>query len=146
DQFDETYTHLFAWNRSRSELVGAYRLGLADEIVNEYGISGLYTNSLFEYSQTLLDRLGPAVELGRSFVRPEYQRGFQPLMLLWKGICRLILTNPKHRVLFGPVSISDEYSALSRQLMVDFLETRTYLPELARLVKPRNPFNRITSS
>ena len=143
DQFDDTYIHLFAWNRARKELVGAYRFAVTDEIVNEYGLPGLYTHSLFEYSQTLLDRLGAAVELGRSFVRPEYQRGFQPLLLLWKGISRFISRNPRYRVLFGPVSISNEYSALSRQLIVDFLEARTYLPELASVLKPRNPFRRI---
>jgi GNAT acetyltransferase-like protein len=89
DQFDETYTHLFTWNRARRNWWAHTGSHLADEIVNEHGLPGLSTHSLFEYGQTLLDRLGPAVELGRSFVRPEYQRDFQPLMLLWKGISRL---------------------------------------------------------
>ena len=69
-----------------------------------------------------LDRMGPALELGRSFVRVEYQRGFQPLLLLWKGIGEYVARNPRYRVLFGPVSISNQYQPLSRRLIVSFLE------------------------
>jgi hypothetical protein len=43
-------------------------------------------------------------------------------------------------VLFGPVSISNEYNAASRQLMVTFFETYTKSDDLARLVRARSPF------
>jgi hypothetical protein len=33
DRFDEHYIHLFVWNRPRSEIVGAYRLGPTDQIL-----------------------------------------------------------------------------------------------------------------
>ena len=52
----------------------------------------------------------------------EYQRGFQPLLLLWKGIGEYVARNPRYRVLFGPVSISNQYQPLSRRLIVSFLE------------------------
>ena len=106
----------------------------------EFGVAGLYTASLFQYGDEFLDRLGPALELGRSFVRLEYQKAFQPLLLLWKGIGKYVARNPQYRVLFGPVSISNQYQSISRQLMVSFLERNASLKELVHLVSTRNPF------
>ncbi|WP_181919479.1 GNAT family N-acetyltransferase [Alkalilimnicola ehrlichii] len=140
DLFDSYYQHLFIWHNVRKEIVGAYRLGEADKIVARYGKKGLYTRSLFRFGRPLLAQLNPALELGRSFIRPEYQRSFTPLMLLWKGIGAYVADNPQYRVLFGPVSISADYQTVSRQLLVDFLTANSYLPELARFVRPRRPF------
>jgi putative hemolysin len=142
DRFDAHYTHLFLWNRETLEVVGAYRLGRTDEIRARSGVAGLYSHTLFAYSEELLDRLGPALELGRSFVRPEYQRHFAPLLLLWKGIGAFVRRHPRYRMLFGPVSISRDYSRLSRRLMADALQERCEIPELARLVRARNPLRR----
>jgi putative hemolysin len=140
DRFDPYYLHLFVWNRRRAEIVGAYRLGESDIILDRYGKEGLYTSTLFQYKTTLLRKLGPALELGRSFVRIEYQRSFQPLMLLWKGIGRLIADHPAYKTLFGPVSIANTYSPVSRQLMVQFLRFNHHRPDLSQLVQARNPF------
>ena len=65
---------LWLWNRVRSELVGAYRIGSADEILSLFGLRGLYTSTLFHYDSEFFRRIGTALELGRSFIRPEYQR------------------------------------------------------------------------
>ncbi len=140
DLYDAYYIHLFIWNREKSELVGAYRLGRADKILTRFGKKGLYTHSLFKYRRALLNRLNPALELGRSFIRKEYQRSFAPLLLLWKGIGAYVCKNPQYRVLFGPVSISGEYQTLSQQMIVTFLESNRYLPRLANQIKPRRPF------
>lgn len=140
DLFDNYYLHLFIWNEAAQELVGAYRLGQADRILARYGRRGLYTQSLFRFGRRLLDELNPALELGRSFIRPEYQRSYAPLLLLWKGIGAYVATHPRYRVLFGPVSISAEYQTASRQLLVDFLSANNRLPELARMVRPRRRF------
>jgi putative hemolysin len=143
DLYDAYYLHLFIWDRKSQQLVGAYRLGMADKIAAKYGKKGLYTHSLFKYRHSLLQRLNPAIELGRSFVRKEYQRSFSPLLLLWKGIGAYVSRNPQYRMLFGPVSISGEYQTLSQQMMVSFLESNRYLPGLAREIKPRRPFRPI---
>ncbi|HUH58845.1 MAG TPA: GNAT family N-acyltransferase [Candidimonas sp.] len=140
DLYDNYYQHLFVWNRAKQELVGAYRLGHVDRILDRYGSKGLYTQSLFRFGRGVLDQLSPALELGRSFIRPEYQRSYQPLLLLWKGIGAYVAANPRYKVLFGPVSISADYSTASRQLLVDFLRANSFLPELARRVHPRRPF------
>ena len=106
----------------------------------------LYTATLFKYTGDFLDKLGPALELGRSFVRPEYQRGFAPLLALWKGIGAYVARNPRYKTLFGPVSISNQYQAVSRELMVAFLERPASLHEWAGLISSRNPFKRRSSN
>ncbi|HEV8396360.1 MAG TPA: GNAT family N-acyltransferase [Vicinamibacterales bacterium] len=139
DRFDPSYRHLFVWNRERAEVAGAYRLGATDEIGAAAGLDGLYTRTLFDYGDELIGQLGPALELGRSFVAPAYQRDFSPLLLLWKGISRFVVRNPRYRRLFGVVSISDAYESTSRQLMIKFLQTTRFDADLGRLVRARNP-------
>ena len=140
DLFDAYYLHLFLWDRETSAIVGAYRMGLADEILSRYGERGLYTRSLFSYGPRLMRTLNPAIELGRSFVRAEYQRSFSPLLLLWRGIGQFVLRSPQYAVLFGPVSISNSYAPVSRQIMVDYLRANNSEAKLARHVRPRRPF------
>jgi putative hemolysin len=140
DAFDKHYLHLFVWNPSKREIAGAYRLAGTDTTRSQFGIRELYTATLFEYGSEFLDCMGPALELGRSFVRSEYQKGFAPLLLLWKGIGKYVVRNPRYKILFGPVSISDQYQTTSRQIMVSFLERHLWLKEWADLVSTRNPF------
>jgi putative hemolysin len=140
DRFDEHYLHLVLWNDKERAVVGAYRLAPSLDVLPKFGLRGFYTNTLFAWKQQFLDRLGPSVELGRSFVRAEYQRSFSALLLLWKGISQFLVNNPRYRVLFGPVSISNDYRPESRQLMVRFLNAYCRDEHLARLVRARNPF------
>jgi putative hemolysin len=140
DVFDEHYQHLFVWNATKTEVVGAYRLASTDIVLRDFGLTGLYTATLFRYQERFLKRMGPALELGRSFVRSEYQRGFAPLLLLWKGIGAWVARYPRYRVLFGPVSISTQYQAISRDLIAAFLEMRALLSDWMDLVSSRNPF------
>ncbi|HWX43512.1 MAG TPA: lysophospholipid acyltransferase family protein [Blastocatellia bacterium] len=141
DRFDLYYDHLILWNAEAGEIAGAYRIGKVDEIVAQFGKKGLYTGTLFEYDTRLLDDLGPALELGRAFVKPEYQRAVVPLSLLWKGIAHYVLRRPRYRVLFGTVSISNDYNSASKHLMVEFLSNHCYDDRLASLVRAKNPFN-----
>jgi putative hemolysin len=140
DRFDRYYWHLLLWSKEKDELVGGYRAGNTAEIVAEHGVKGLYTSTLFRYDERLTEKLGPALELGRSFVRPEYQRQYAPLLLLWKAIARFVLLRPETAELFGAVSISNTYNRASRELMYSFFEDRRRGDELAELVSPRKPF------
>ncbi len=141
DRFDHSYTHLFIWNRERKEVGGAYRLGRTDEIIRQKGARGLYTSTLFGYKPGFFEQLGPALEMGRSFIRLEYQKSFTPLLLLWKGIGRFVVENPQYKTLFGPVSISDEYQALSKQFLVSYLKMTRYRGDMAGFVKPKKPLH-----
>ncbi len=139
DKYDQYYQHLFLWNKKKSEVVGAYRIGCVDSIIKEHGIHGLYSRSLFHYSNDFIYKLGFCLEMGRSFVRPEYQKSMNALFLLWRGICTYVALNPKYKVLFGPVSISSEYNDISRQLMATYLSVNNSDQALAELVRPTTP-------
>lgn len=140
DIYDSYYIHLFLWDTNKQCIIGAYRLGLTDEIINCYGIKGLYSYSLFKYSEKKLRELGPSIELGRSFIRSEYQRSPSSLSLLWKGIGCFIAKKSCYRTLFGPVSISNNYRDISRKLIVDCLRTNRLMKEISRSIKPRKPY------
>jgi putative hemolysin len=140
DTFDSYYWHLLLWHKEKHQLVGAYRAANTAEVIAQHGVKGLYTNTLFHYHPRLFDKLGPALELGRSFVRVEYQRQYAPLLLLWKAIARFVLLRPETPVLFGAVSISNTYNRASRELIYSFFESRMRQDELAGLVTPRRPF------
>jgi len=147
DEFDSHYLHLFIWNRETREVVGAYRMGLTDLILDAFGKKGLYTTTLFKLKDEFLDELNPAIELGRSFVRIEYQRKQATLSLLWKGIGAFLARNPQYTRLFGPVSITAEYSSISKDLMVQFLKENKFHPTFSKMVKARTPHrsNRLRS-
>ena len=85
------------------------------------------------------EHTGPALELGRSFVRREYQKQYAPLLMLWKGLGRYHSTHPQTPVLFGPVSISSAYRRHSRELLVQYFRSRRANP-LSEWIRPRRPF------
>ncbi|HEV2269429.1 MAG TPA: GNAT family N-acyltransferase [Steroidobacteraceae bacterium] len=139
DLFDDYYEHLVLWDADLRRIAGGYRLGRTDVICRRFGRRGLYTSTLFDYGDLFLGLLGPALELGRSFVRVEYQRSFAALMLLWKGIAEYVARNPRYCRLIGPVSISNDYQPLSRELQVAFLRDRLLDPLTASL-RPKRAF------
>lgn len=140
DEFDPHYLHLILWNESARAVAGGYRLGVTSRLLRAKGIRGLYTSTLFEFDPLFFSRIGPAVELGRSFVHPGFQKQFAPLLLLWKGIGKWIAQNPENPVLFGAVSMSNDYSEGSRRMVAEFCAAEAARDPLAALVKPRRGF------
>jgi hypothetical protein len=140
DVFDEHYLHIFVWHREQQEVVGAYRLGRTDLILSEFGSQGLYTSTLYEFATPFLDFLNPALELGRSFVAPAWQKSIHPLALLWRGMATFASRQPRYARLFGPVSISDDYSALSRDIIVTYMRRERSNARYSGWVSPRNPY------
>lgn len=140
DRFDDYYLHIFLWDENEKQVAGAYRLGRCDMILRRYGAKGLYTSTLFRFQKPFLQHLDDALEMGRSFVAPQYQRTPVTLPLLWRAILTWVCRHPRYKKLFGPVSISDDYHGLSRKLMVEYLRDNNFHPDLATLVKPRKPF------
>jgi putative hemolysin len=139
DLFDSYYRHLILWNAEKSEVVGAYRMGDTRDILSRFGPKGLYTHSLFRFKPGIFRYLSDSLELGRSFVRSEYQRQPNCLALLWKGIGAYLVRNPGYRILFGPVSISDSYHRVSKQIMIQFLNRQCTSRSLCAQVSPRCP-------
>ncbi|MGB1321135.1 MAG: lysophospholipid acyltransferase family protein [Vibrio gallaecicus] len=141
DEYDLYYHQLFVWNKEKSELVGAYRLGLVDQLIQQHGIDQLYSRSLFNYNQAFIDTLDNSIELGRSVVSKSYQKNLNSLLLLWKGIATFVSHHPQYTHLFGPVSISNDYSHSARLLIATTLSIHHYDEEKANLVSPSSPLN-----
>ena len=142
DRYDQFYHQLFIWKPDTQQIVGGYRLGLTDQLVQRYGMKGLYTHTLFKFDFKLLKQIDPAIELGRSFVAPEFQRSYTPLLNLWKGVCTYVYLNPQYCRLIGLVSISNDYHDVSRRLLIAFLRANNFAPQLARLCRARNPLRK----
>lgn len=140
DEFDLYYLQLIIWDREERKIVGGYRLGQGDLIFRRFGVNGFYTNSLFKMKPGFYPVLREAVELGRSYVTPEYQKHRLPLFLLWKGILHFLLAHPQYRYLYGPVSISKDYSDASKAIIVEFVRRFFFDKKSAELVAPRKPF------
>ena len=140
DEFDLYYYQMFIWDEENECIVGAYRIGKGDDILSQYGKRGFYIHSLFRISEEFKPVLHESLELGRSFVIQEYQRKPLPLFLLWKGILYFLLKNPEYRYLIGPASISNNYSKISKDLIIRFIMLNHFNREMARFVKPRKKY------
>lgn len=140
DEYDIYYNHLFIWDTDTKMIVGAYRIGNGDEIFYSRGKRGFYTAELFKIKEQFYPILRRSLELGRSWIRKEYQLKPLPLFLLWKGILKYLLENPHYRYLIGPVSISNSFTKFSKSLIVDYISTHYFDHDLAQYVKPRKAF------
>ncbi len=139
DRFDAHYDQMVLWNLKEGVIAGGYRIGHSGRILQEHGVKGLYTSTLFRFHPGFFSRLGAAAELGRSFVCPGYQKLYMPLLALWQGIGAWICRHPECRHLFGPVSISNSYGPVSRLLLSTGLMEVAGDAQLSRLVRPRRP-------
>jgi putative hemolysin len=140
DEYDIYYHHLFIWDTEAKLIVGAYRIGMGDEIFYSMGKRGFYTAELFKIKSQFTPVLKKSLELGRSFIRQEYQQKPLPLFLLWKGILKYLIDNPRYRYLVGPVSISNSFSQFSKSLIVDYINRNHFDHDMAQYVKPRKKF------
>jgi putative hemolysin len=117
DHYDATYTHLFIIDNEQQKIVGAYRMGLSDKLMEKDGIAGLYLHKMFKFKSSFANQQGPCMEMGRSFLIPEMQGSYQGLLLLWKGIGRFAAKFPQYRTLYGTVSISKLFDPRSVKLI-----------------------------
>lgn len=119
DQYDTYYRHLILWDDNDLQIAGAYRIGEVANILNTQGVEGLYTSSLFSFTEKIQSVLPQTLELGRSFVQPRYW-GMRSLDYLWVGIGAYVKCHPEIRYLLGPVSISDAYPREAKNMLVHF--------------------------
>jgi hypothetical protein len=140
DLFDESYLQLVLWDEARGAVAGGYRLGFVQPLLQQGGERALYTSGSFLLAPPLLERLVPALELGRSFVVHDYQRSFAPLLLLWRGIGAVLAQRPELHLLVGALSVSARYSLQSRREIAAFLLADERRSAWAPLVSARQPF------
>lgn len=152
DYYDASYRHLVLWDDEDLEIVGAYRIGECKSIVEQEGISGLYTSTLFNLKPEMQSYFPYMLEMGRSFVQPKYW-GKRSLDYLWYGIGAYVAKHPETKYLFGPVSLSDAYPARAKALIVAFYQRifgsnqdlaigmRPYQPDADTLTLAEQHFN-----
>lgn len=146
DEFDTApvpYKQLIVWNPKRKEIVGGYRFILGSEcIINEK--INLATSHLFNFSDKFINEYLPyTIELGRSFVQPNYQssgaerKGLFALDNLWDGLGSLIVIFPKVKYFFGKVTMYPNFNRRARNLILYFL--KKYFGDKEQLVTPIEP-------
>jgi putative hemolysin len=140
DEYDSYYNHLFIWDENNESLVGAYRIGMGEEILKKHDLTGFYINSLFTFSDEIKPYLQKSMEMGRSFIVSEYQRKPLPLFLLWKGIYHVTQKYPQYKYLIGPASISNLYSDNSKTILIEYLKRNHMWPELSKMIKCKTPY------
>ncbi len=137
DKYDRYYKHIILWDNEDLEIVGAYRIGVAKEILEQFGADALYTNTLFEFNTNLYHYLDDSIELGRSFVQPKYW-GSRALDYLWQGIGAYLRNNPQIKYMYGPVSLSQSYPKVAKDMILYFYDS--YFKDDENLVTPTLPY------
>ena len=142
DRFDtcqNAYQQLIVWNPKDSEILGGYRY-----IISPKSVQDLATSELFNFSPLFVtDYLPYIIELGRSFVQPNYQnvrrntKSIYALDNIWDGIGGLIAASPQVRYCFGKVTMYPSYHREARNILHWFLQK--YFPDPAALLTPIAP-------
>lgn len=121
DDYDPHYQHIVVWDGPAQRIAGAYRIMRGAHALARSGLAGLYTAGLFRYSDDAIPRIAEGLELGRSFVVPDYW-GSRSLDYLWQGIGAYLQCQPGIRYLFGAVSISAALPREAREQLVAYYQ------------------------
>ena len=103
------------------------------------GLAALLSAFPVSFSPAALRVLDRSLEMGRAFIVPEYQKRPLALGFIWEGIGQFMARNHHYRYLFGTVSISRDYTNLSRALIVSYLKAHEMEPVLVNEVRAYNP-------
>ena len=154
DEFDTMPTpcsQLLVWDPDSKLILGGYRFICGPDIERDaQGRPRIATRHMFGFSEKFLnDYLPYTLELGRSFVRPEYQssragaKAIYVLDNLWDGLGAITVVYPYLKYLFGKVTMYPSYTERARDLILFFLHK--YFPDPEHLVWPLKPLSVKTS-
>ena len=142
DEFDigkYAYNQLIVWNPIDQEIIGGYRYINVPNAMDSEGNYHLSTSEIVEYSEKLKKEIFPfTIELGRSFVQPQYQpsaenrKGLFSLDNLWDGLGALTILNPNMKYFFGKVTMYTHFNKLARDYILTFLHY--YFPDPDKLI------------
>ena len=143
---DRLYKQLVIWDPDASAILGGYRYILGpDMIFDEEGQPILASSHLFHFSDTFIkDYLPRTIELGRSFVTPEYQsskagaKAIFALDNLWDGLGALMLQHPRMLYYFGKMTVYPDYDKSSLALLLRFLAK--HFPDPDALITPKKAY------
>lgn len=142
---ENPYRQLIVWDPQAMEIVGGYRYMHCGKVdYDEKGIPMIATAHLFEFSEKFLQEYLPTtIELGRSFVQPDYQpminsrKGMFSLDNLWDGLGALVVDHPEIKYFFGKVTMYPHFNREAKDIILYFLFK--YFPDLDNLAKPKSP-------
>lgn len=145
DTMEEPCQQLIVWDPREKMILGGYRFITGDKVkLSSDGVPQIATAHMFRFSeQFITDYLPHTLELGRSFVRAEYQStriGVKALFTLdnlWDGLGALTVLNPSIKYLFGKVTMYPSYIEEGRDMILYFM--RKYFPDHEGLVEPIHP-------
>ena len=148
DEFDiceNCYKQLIVWNPEAEEIIGGYRyLEGKDWQFDDKGQPILATSHMFHFSEKFLKEYMPyTVELGRSFVSPEYQnvrvntKSIFALDNLWDGLGALTVIDPSIKYFFGKVTMYPSYIRRGRDMILYFLQK--HFGDKENLITPMKP-------
>jgi len=150
DEFDTRengYQQLIVWNPTDKAIVGGYRFIFCKDARKENGDYDLSTTEILDFSDKIKQDYFPyTIELGRSFVQPDYQpsqgsrSGIFSLDNLWDGLGALIVDNPDMKYFFGKITMYSDFNKEARNLILDFMQI--FFPDKEELVKPIHPIVR----
>ena len=143
DTNDTCYEQLIVWSPEDKEIVGGYRYILCgNALVNDE--IRLSTHHYFDFSEKFIkDYLPYTIELGRSWVQPNFQPAVNPrkglfaLDNIWDGLGALIVKNPTMKYFFGKVTMYPTYNRESRDFLLHFMNH--YFPDNENLMHPYTP-------
>ncbi len=138
DHFNRIYSHLILWNISENVLIGWQRFTKTEPIIKQHGISGLYSSTLFNFTENIQEKLRFGFEMGRNFIHPAYRRTLA-LAYLWSGILKYIFNEGDIKYIYGLMSIGGHYPSIVKAYIV-YLYT-LYFGQLINLhVVPNNHY------
>ena len=137
DRYDVQFSHLLLWDAQAMEIAGSYRLAPVARMAVQQSAENLYTASLFQFKPTMERYLAQGMELGRSFIQPQYRNRYS-LDYLWQGIGAYVQKHSGVRYLFGPVSLSGEFPRAAQAMIVWFYQQ--WFPPLQEVATPNQPF------
>ena len=143
DTMDNPYHQLIVWDPEAKAIIGGYRYILGTSVsLKEDGQPNLTSSHLYRFSDEFITHYLPHVmELGRSFVAPDYQSskaGAKSLFTmdnLWDGIASVILHHPNTLYFLGKMTIYPTYDRTARNLIIHFLKKHFNDPQ--SLVRPK---------
>ena len=145
DTMENPYQQLIVWDPDAERILGGYRFILGGDIkLNENGQPHLATSHMFHFSDKFIKEYLPyTIELGRSFVSPEYQsskagaKAIFALDNLWDGLGALAIQRPNMKYFFGKMTMYPEYNREARDLIQYFLFK--HFEDKEKLVVPVEP-------
>jgi len=141
DTSDIPFKQLIVWNPADKEIVGGYRFICGEKFPVNNGEVKSPTTGLFKFSEEFIkDYLPYSIELGRSFVQPNYQptfnlrKGMYSLDNLWDGLGALSVEHPEVKYLYGKMTMYTDYNVYARDALLYFLSN--FFPDPKHLVFP----------